>query len=100
MYLPNAICPPHTTRPSSTLENKQFLFGLLIMYRSTTPGVGPSTGNKDPGLFTFQAIAWSVFLISMGAQVLGQTSLLNGPALFIRNVVGFALFPIYLDGAS
>lgn len=74
------------------------MFGLLILYRSTTPGVGPSTGNKDEGLFMFQAVAWSVFVISMGAQVLGQTSLVGGPALFIRNVVGFALFPIYLDG--
>ncbi|CAM9235177.1 unnamed protein product [Scytosiphon promiscuus] len=77
----------------------QFLFGILILYRSTTPGVGPSTGNKDPGLFMFQMVAWSVFLISMGAQVLGQVSLnaSNAPALFIRNVVGFAMFPIYLD---
>eukprot|EP00903_Cladosiphon_okamuranus_P013017 g12145.t1 len=76
----------------------QILYGLYILYRSTTPGVGPSTGNKDPGLFTFQLVAWSVFLISTGAQVLGQTSLVgSGPALFIRNVIGFALFPIYLD---
>lgn len=51
-------------------------------------------------MFMFQVVAWSVFLISMGAQVLGQVSLAASPmpALFIRNVVGFALFPIYLDG--
>lgn len=51
-------------------------------------------------MFTFQLVAWSVFLISMGAQVFGQVSLFASamPALFIRNVVGFAMFPIYLDG--
>jgi len=91
--LTNAPTPPHTI--------SQFLYGFFVIFRSTTPGVGPSTGNKDPGLFGFQAAAWCVFLISMGLQVLGQVSLFEGgggPALFIRNVVGFAMFPIYLDG--
>lgn len=77
------------------------MLGILIIYRATTPGVGPSTGNKDTGLFGFQVAAWVVFLISMGVQVLGQVSLFaggGGPAVFIRNVVGFAMFPIYLDG--
>ncbi|CAM9302087.1 unnamed protein product [Ectocarpus sp. 12 AP-2014] len=87
---------------SITVGICQVLLGFYILYRSTTPGVGPSTGNKDSGMFMFQVVAWSVFLISMGAQVLGQVSLAASPmpALFIRNVVGFALFPIYLDVLS
>ncbi|CAM9909275.1 unnamed protein product [Pylaiella littoralis] len=77
----------------------QIPLGFYIMYRSTTAGVGPSTGNKDSGLFFFQVAAWSVYLISMGAQVYGQVALAasNAPALFIRNVIGFAMFPLYLD---
>ncbi|CAM9764103.1 unnamed protein product [Ectocarpus sp. 4 AP-2014] len=74
----------------------QVLLGLLIIYRSTTPGVGPSTGNKDMGLFTFQAAGWFVFLISVSAQVLGQQFPLSS-GVFVRNVVGLALFPLYLD---
>lgn len=70
------------------------------MYRSTTPGVGPSSGNKDMGLFGFQVAGWSVFFISVGAQVLGQTFPAgSGPAVFVSNVIGFSLFPLYLDGA-
>lgn len=80
----------------------QVLMGLYILHRSTTPGVGPSTGDKDHGLFGFQLAAWSVCLISITCQVLGQVSLAptNNPALFVGNVLGFCLFPIYLDGET
>lgn len=70
------------------------------MYRSTTPGVGPSTGNQDSGLFSFQCVAWFVFVLSLGLQVIGQVSLHSSsqPGLFLANVIGFTIFPIYLDG--
>lgn len=71
-----------------------------MLYRSTTSGVGPSTGNKDNGLFAFQCAAWLVFSISVGCQIIGQVALNDTPtpALMIGNVIGFCLFPIYLDG--
>ena len=78
----------------------QFLLGIYIKLRSNTAGVGPSTGNKDQGLFIFQCAAWFVFVLSVGCQVFGQVGLNenNAPGLFIVNVVGFSLWPIYLDG--
>lgn len=85
--------------PLLARAKKQVLFGLLIIYRSTTPGVGPSSGNKDTGLFTFQVAGWSMFIISVGGQILGQWFPL-GNAVFVNNVIGFSLFPMYLDGAS
>ena len=48
----------------------------------------------------FQCVAWAVFVISVGCQVIGQVSLHsdNAPGLFLVNVIGFVVFPIYLDG--
>lgn len=84
------------------LPFSQFLYGCYILYRSTTPGVGPSTGNTDHGLFVFQCVAWMVFVISVGVQVIGQVGLNAAPtpSLGLGNIIGFCIFPIYLDGES
>lgn len=91
---------PNILVPHNSRRNVQCLLGAYIVFRSTTPGVGPSTGNKDPGLFMFQFTAFLVFVISVGCQVIGQVALNADPSpgLFVVNVVGLCLFPIYLDG--
>lgn len=74
---------------------------MYIVYRSASPGVDSLSGNsKDGGLFMFQCAAWFVFLISVGCQVIGQVALNESPSpgLFVVNVVGLCIFPIYLDG--
>ncbi|CAM9975997.1 unnamed protein product [Ascophyllum nodosum] len=77
----------------------QLVLGFMTLYRSTTPGVGPSTSNRDSMLSVYQMISWFVFVASVGCQVLGQihSFMVPTPAIFLLNIVGFSLFPMYLD---
>ncbi|CAM9617898.1 unnamed protein product [Choristocarpus tenellus] len=81
----------------------QLLLGFYILARSKTPAVlwssSPTEPMKDNGLFLFQLVAWFVMIFSITAQVIGQVALhsANGPGIMVVNVIGFGIFPIYLD---
>ncbi|CAN0315061.1 unnamed protein product [Discosporangium mesarthrocarpum] len=75
----------------------QIFFGAYVIVRSTVQTASPGT---DEGLGLFQAVGWFVMIASVMCQSVGQVSLhaVNAPGVFVVNIIGFSLWPMYLDG--